>query len=249
MFRRLIVPTAMAIYGFVRGVLDLIGYVDLVITHQEAKTDTWLGKLMSFLLHILVVPPAWTAVPLVIVGLGWIWWDIRRHQLNTPPLVFGGRGWPRLGGIFVTAPLVYDISVLDFLKLGPKYGWDFAKSEGWLYLDIQDALVDGAANGLIKVWGRKVPSANFPSSILNTVPLVEIPRDYWAAGGVLMRVPMNMKGELIEDSRAALAQRNFNDKERYEDLHLARRQALRWARGHASRFKGRHLADNKKRNP
>ena len=153
----------------------------------------------------------------------------------------GAWRWLRLGSAFTRRPSIYDISAKDFLRLGPQYGWDFAGSEGWLYLDMQNALVDAAANGLIAVWGREV-KRNFPASLLHKIPLVAIPTAHWVAGPNL-NIPFNMKGELMQRDTESVTSESREGKERYEDLHLAKREAMRWARGsHAARFKGQHAA-------
>lgn len=213
--------TLTPIISGVKWLWDWLGRIDLVVGHMDDLKAVW---------TMVAAPPPWLNLILVVLGIGLIWWDLRHGVRSTS-----------------TAKAdIYDISVLDFLKLGPQYGWDFREQEGFLYLDMQDALADAAANGLIKVWGRKVPPS-FPSSILNTVPLTEVPQDFWASG-VLVRVPINMKGELLAENRGAIAQRGFDDKERYEDLHLAKHEAFQWARGHGARFKGKQWADHLRKN-
>jgi hypothetical protein len=78
MLRRLVIPCLLILFGFVRGLLDFAGYVDLIIAHHESKTETWIGKTTTFLLQILIAPPAWMAVPLVLIGGAWIYWDLKR---------------------------------------------------------------------------------------------------------------------------------------------------------------------------
>ena len=76
-----IVPHA---WQALRFVLDMAGYTDLVVSHVESGKPTWVSAMKELLLQ----PPGWVQVFLLIAGLGLIWWDVkRRPPVSTKPKV------------------------------------------------------------------------------------------------------------------------------------------------------------------
>ncbi len=143
-------------------------------------------------------------------------------------------------------PQIYDISVLDFLRIGPTYGWNFENSGGWLYLDMQDALLDGAANGLITVWGRR--NSHSLQSAIYTVPLIPIDPSYWRGNTPRIVLPMRMNGTMGTDNGDVSCIQGDDDGTRHWDLHLAKAEAARWMRTHGKRFQGLQQAASMLRN-
>lgn len=66
------------VWPLIRSVLDWVGYTDLVVSHVEAGKPTW----MSAVKELLLQPPGWLQVLLLIAGLGLIWWDLKHRQTN-----------------------------------------------------------------------------------------------------------------------------------------------------------------------
>lgn len=73
---RAIAGTLSAVYGAGRAALDFIGYIDLIVTHANAASKTWLGRVIDFIFPL----PEWTVFPILFGGLGLIWWDVRRTR-------------------------------------------------------------------------------------------------------------------------------------------------------------------------
>src|SRR5579883_2256985 len=73
---RSILPAVGLLWAVVTKVLDIIGYVDTYFSHREAKTVTWLGKVMG----VLLAPPPWIVLGVIVAGLAATWWDARRPR-------------------------------------------------------------------------------------------------------------------------------------------------------------------------
>ncbi len=66
------------VYGVGRSLLDMAGYVDLIIAHVNAESPTWVAGVIGY----LVSPPGWLPVALTVAGLGFIYWDVKRSPLS-----------------------------------------------------------------------------------------------------------------------------------------------------------------------
>lgn len=63
---------------FSKWLIGLLGDIDFVIA--RSKEPDWLGVLVQHLLDL----PAWSSPVLVLVGLGLIYWDVRRNRVVKP---------------------------------------------------------------------------------------------------------------------------------------------------------------------
>ena len=79
-----------AIWKGIKVVIGIGGDVDFVVS--KVAHPGWVGKMVGMLLN----PPAWALVPLILAGLLLIWWDVHRPQAR--PCENGNNGHPTMSG-------------------------------------------------------------------------------------------------------------------------------------------------------
>lgn len=161
----------------------------------------------------------------------WLLWSIAAASLFSAQFWAYMDLWKRHESF--RAP-IYDAPILDVIEIASDHGWDWV--DGWQYWDLQAALSDAAANGLINVWGRQ-PSTHplYPS------PPVLIRKDILERAQ--LKLPLNIGGGLNRVN-AETTVMSTKPGEYFRDLQVSRAQIVPWIKSqHAKKHIGNRVKE------
>jgi hypothetical protein len=79
---RALAGAATLIPAAIKGALALITFgsdVDFIVSRSQ--DPGWVGKMINWIID----PPGWAIVPLIVLGLAFIYWDVRRRGARSAP--------------------------------------------------------------------------------------------------------------------------------------------------------------------
>jgi hypothetical protein len=141
------------------------------------------------------------------------------------------------------------ISLLFFLQIASKKGWNILGKDSLEIIDIADALREAGSNGDLIFYGREV-ARNVSETIAMNKPRLEIPQEVWRDYSIqtLAAVDYNGQKKFAEDNYSVLAC-NLGDRDQvqYKDLHVYSRNAEKWIKATQKYFKGRRQIQKNER--
>lgn len=194
---------------------------------MDKQTQIGIGAAAMLTLAGIGAPllPWWVSTPIMAVCAVVAIWGLGPLITLIPERwPFSAVGWR---GHTMRMPL------LELRDKAAQRGWDFEGAQSLHILDFTDALRQGAVDGILKIWGRTDQRLSEP--LMKNEPLREIPQAYWNSHDVDAASLAQNEGNFIVRSHNI---RDTRD-DRFVDLHVARKEALRWLRKDAVPFKGR----------
>lgn len=136
------------------------------------------------------------------------------------------------------------IPLLDFYKIAQKRGWNFTENGGLDTLDFAFGLRQAASDGTVSLWGRHIQSIDDLTKWELLEPIkTRFWKDHQIDATYLCRMSTSGQVDGLKKSNSyfrTMTTPGDADQKNFADLHIDRKQAIKWLKREADNFRGTH---------